>query len=58
MNLFNLVDHFITDESGAVPADWVVLTAAVAMLGIAVIAPVTAVIVDLGNSIAAIKVAQ
>ena len=37
MNLFKLVDAFKKDESGAVTVDWVVLTAALVGLGLAVI---------------------
>ena len=36
MNLLNLFKTFKNDESGAVTVDWVVLTAAIVGLGIAV----------------------
>ncbi|MGL4311763.1 MAG: pilus assembly protein, partial [Paracoccaceae bacterium] len=38
MKLFALVKNFHNDESGAVTVDWVVLTAAIVGLGIAVMA--------------------
>lgn len=41
MNLFKLVDAFKKDESGAVTVDWVVLTAALVGLGLAVILAIT-----------------
>jgi len=37
MKLFKLWKNFTTDESGAVTVDWVVLTAALVGLGLAVI---------------------
>ncbi len=37
MKLFNFVRKFRNDEDGAVTVDWVVLTAAIVGLGIAVI---------------------
>ncbi len=40
MKLFNLINDFRNDEAGAVTVDWVVLTAAVVGLGLAVIASV------------------
>jgi Flp pilus assembly pilin Flp len=40
MKLFTLIQNFRNDESGAVTVDWVVLTAAIVGLGIAVIATV------------------
>jgi hypothetical protein len=40
MKLFTLITTFHTDEAGAVTVDWVVLTAAVVGLGLAVIASV------------------
>jgi Flp pilus assembly pilin Flp len=36
-----LLENFFTDESGAVTVDWVVLTAAIVGLGIAVLASVS-----------------
>jgi Flp pilus assembly pilin Flp len=46
MELFKLVKTFKNDESGAVTVDWVVLTAAIVGLGIAVL---TAVAGSIGN---------
>ncbi len=46
MKLFNLMKTFTNDESGAVTVDWVVLTAAIVGLGIAVL---TAVAGSIGN---------
>ncbi len=37
MKLFALVNQFKNDESGAVTVDWVVLTAAIVGLGLAVV---------------------
>lgn len=51
MELFKLVKTFKNDESGAVTVDWVVLTAAIVGLGIAVL---TAVAGGIGNVTAAI----
>ena len=41
MKLFNAVAHFAKDEDGAVTVDWVVLTAAVVGLGMAVLTSVS-----------------
>jgi len=41
MKLFDLMKKFRRDESGAVTVDWVVLTAALVGLGVAVLATVT-----------------
>lgn len=41
MKLYNLIKTFKADEAGAVTVDWVVLTAAIVGLGIAVIAAVS-----------------
>ena len=41
MKLFKLAKNFKNDESGAVTVDWVVLTAAIVGLGIAVLAAVS-----------------
>ena len=41
MKLFKLANTFKNDESGAVTVDWVVLTAAIVGLGIAVLAAVS-----------------
>ena len=40
MKLFNMIKNFRNDESGAVTVDWVVLTAAIVGLGIAVLTSV------------------
>jgi Flp pilus assembly pilin Flp len=40
MKLFALIENFRNDEAGAVTVDWVVLTAAIVGLGLAVIASV------------------
>jgi Flp pilus assembly pilin Flp len=40
MKLFSMIKTFNSDESGAVTVDWVVLTAAIVGLGLAVIASV------------------
>ena len=40
MNLFNMIKEFQRDEDGAVTVDWVVLTAAIVGLGIAVLTTV------------------
>ena len=40
MKLFAMIDAFRNDEAGAVTVDWVVLTAAIVGLGLAVIASV------------------
>jgi Flp pilus assembly pilin Flp len=52
MELFKLVKTFKNDESGAVTVDWVVLTAAIVGLGIAVL---TAVAGSIGNVTDAIE---
>jgi len=41
MKLFKLAKKFCNDEDGAVTVDWVVLTAAIVGLGIAVLTSVT-----------------
>ena len=41
MKLIELIKNFKSDESGAVTVDWVVLTAAIVGLGIAVLAAIT-----------------
>lgn len=48
MNFFN----FLNDESGAVTVDWVVLTAAIVGLGIAVLTSVGTGTVNLADNIA------
>lgn len=52
MKLFANIKSFAADESGAVTVDWVVLTAAIVGLGIAVIASVRGGVEDLGTAIA------
>ena len=49
MKLFN---QFFADESGAVTVDWVVLTAAIVGLGIAVLASVSGGTTNLAGDIA------
>ncbi len=51
MKLIETFKNFANDESGAVTVDWVVLTAAIVGLGIAVVASVRGGVVDLGSSI-------
>lgn len=51
MKLFNLINNFCNDESGAVTVDWVVLTAAIVGLGIAVVATVRTGVGNLGTQI-------
>jgi Flp pilus assembly pilin Flp len=51
MNLFANIKNFAADESGAVTVDWVVLTAAIVGLGIAVIASVRTGTTDLATDI-------
>ena len=52
MKLFDLIKKFHNDESGAVTVDWVVLTAAIVGLGVAVILAVGPSITDLAEGIA------
>jgi Flp pilus assembly pilin Flp len=49
----NLIKTFAKSESGAVTVDWVVLTAALVGLGLAVMAVVSTGVEDLSNSVAA-----
>ncbi|MFT4619404.1 MAG: Flp pilus assembly pilin Flp [Polaromonas sp.] len=51
MKLFKLANTFSNDESGAVTVDWVVLTAAIVGLGIAVYGVVSGGIADLSQDI-------
>lgn len=51
MKLFELVKTFKNDESGAVTVDWVVLTAAIVGLGLAVITTVTNGVTDIAGDI-------
>ena len=52
MKLFKLFKNFHKDDSGAVTVDWVVLTAAIVGLGLAVIATVRTSVDGLGDKIA------
>ena len=45
------LNAFLTDDSGAVTVDWVVLTAAIVGLGLAVMAVVSAGVEDLSGDI-------
>ncbi|MFY0690654.1 MAG: hypothetical protein JXR14_01875 [Paracoccaceae bacterium] len=51
MKLFAFVKNFANDESGAVTVDWVVLTAALVGLGLAVMASVSTGLEDLSGDI-------
>lgn len=51
MKLFANIKNFAADESGAVTVDWVVLTAAIVGLGIAVIASVSDGVGELAEAI-------
>ncbi|MEM6694526.1 MAG: hypothetical protein AAF626_07680 [Pseudomonadota bacterium] len=51
MKLVNLINRFKRDEDGAVTVDWVVLTAAIVGLGIAVLTTVGGATDDYGNTI-------
>ena len=51
MKLFNMIKNFRNDESGAVTVDWVVLTAAIVGLGIAVMSSVATGVENLGTEI-------
>ena len=53
MKLLTLINNFRNDESGAVTVDWVVLTAAIVGLGIAVISTVGGGVQSMGRSIKA-----
>ena len=53
MTFFANIKTFAADESGAVTVDWVVLTAAIVGLGIAVIASVRTGTQDIGDKIQA-----
>ena len=52
MKLFKLFKKFHNDESGAVTVDWVVLTAAIVGLGLAVVATDRTSVDGLGDKIA------
>lgn len=51
MKLFKFAKDFIRDEDGAVTVDWVVLTAAIVGLGIAVYGVVSGGVEDLSTDI-------
>jgi len=51
MKLFKLAKNFKNDESGAVTVDWVVLTAAIVGLGIAVLTSVSTGTTSLADTI-------
>ncbi len=51
MKLFNFAKNFKRDEDGAVTVDWVVLTAAIVGLGLAVLASVSGGTTSLANKI-------
>lgn len=51
MTFITNIKKFAADESGAVTVDWVVLTAAIVGLGIAVVASVRTGVVNLGGQI-------
>ncbi|BAQ68940.1 hypothetical protein NHU_01785 [Rhodovulum sulfidophilum] len=51
MKLFDIVKTFAKSDSGAVTVDWVVLTAAIVGLGIAVLTTVRDGVNDLGDNI-------
>jgi Flp pilus assembly pilin Flp len=49
--MLNFIKNFRNDEDGAVTVDWVVLTAAIVGLGIAVLTSVGGGTTELGNKI-------
>ena len=51
--MFNFIKNFKNDESGAVTVDWVVLTAAIVLLGAAVGSSVKTGATDLGDALGA-----
>ena len=51
MNLFKFAKNFKRDEDGAVTVDWVVLTAAIVGLGLAVLSSVSGGTTSLANKI-------
>ena len=53
MKLFKLTRNFKNDEDGAVTVDWVVLTAAIVGLGIAVLGSVSGGATSLADKISA-----
>jgi len=51
MKLVSMIKTFAADESGAVTVDWVVLTAAIVGLGLAVVTSVRSGVSSLGTDI-------
>lgn len=51
--MLDFIKNFRADEDGAVTVDWVVLTAAIVGLGIAVVISVRSGAVDMGDDISA-----
>ncbi|MEM6824244.1 MAG: hypothetical protein AAGB18_02600 [Pseudomonadota bacterium] len=51
MEFFKITKRFKNDEDGAVTVDWVVLTAAIVGLGVAVLASVRSATITLGDRI-------
>jgi len=58
MTLINFVKNFAHDEDGAVTVDWVVLTAAIVGLGIAVLTSVSGGTTSLADKISSNLAAQ
>jgi Flp pilus assembly pilin Flp len=58
MKLFKMLQNFKRDEDGAVTVDWVVLTAAIVGLGIAVLTSVSGATTGLANKISSNLAAQ
>ena len=56
--MLNFIKNFRNDEDGAVTVDWVVLTAAIVGLGIAVLTSVSGGTTALGNKISSQLSAQ
>lgn len=56
--MLNFIKNFRNDEDGAVTVDWVVLTAAIVGLGIAVLSSVGKGTTELGNKISSQLSAQ
>ena len=51
MHITSQIKNFVADDSGAVTVDWVVLTAAIVGLGLAVITSVRSGVSSLGTNI-------
>jgi len=58
MKMFTLLNNFKNDEDGAVTVDWVVLTAAIVGLGIAVLTSVSGGTTSLADKISSNLAAQ